>query len=253
MATTLPRLSLTKLDDPLVAARADLARQAATILGYNHLADRTITKAPDSLAAALIAADISPLSTTHVEAYKASKEHKSLLRPSTWKTLALIISWVAISATTIYCFHANKTSWLCGPLCAVTAIFGIIMLVGFMSDGSEAFFPTVPRTATFWRRIPISQYNVAIPEHILSKAIALKAVCPSVEFHIDHLMRGPDPTDRERIDLERRLRDPFLVATLGGTKQQRGRDRWGDPKYVTIPKEIFYIDVWDEREYESTL
>lgn len=71
-----------------------------------------------------------------------------------------------------------------------------------------------------WRKVPLAQYKGTVPEFALSRAIEIKERLPKAEFFVEELV------------IEKRY-DPFLVVV-------RGRER-------------FYIDVWDERDFEATL
>jgi hypothetical protein len=68
-----------------------------------------------------------------------------------------------------------------------------------------------------WRKVPLAKYQGSVPEFALSRAIEIKERLPKVEFHVEELV------------VDKRY-DPFLIATCG--------------------RERFYIDVWDEREFE---
>lgn len=69
-----------------------------------------------------------------------------------------------------------------------------------------------------WRRAKLSKFRGEVPEFALSKAIEIKERLPKVRFYVD------------AIKVDKRY-DPFLVAVCG--------------------RERFYIDVWDEPEFES--
>ena len=69
-----------------------------------------------------------------------------------------------------------------------------------------------------WRRSKLSNYQGQIPEFALSKAIEIKERLPQARFYVEEL------TVNKRYD-------PFLIAACG--------------------RERFYIDVWDEPEFET--
>lgn len=62
-----------------------------------------------------------------------------------------------------------------------------------------------------WQRFPISQYKGLIPQHVLSRAVAIARAQPYAELWVEALGG-----------------DPFLVVTRG--------------------EEEFYVDVWDEAQ-----
>jgi hypothetical protein len=69
-----------------------------------------------------------------------------------------------------------------------------------------------------WRRFPMRDYDGPVPEFARSRAFELETYLPGVTFEIEEL----------RAD---KRYDPFLIAIYGN--------------------ERFYIDVWEEREFES--
>ena len=69
-----------------------------------------------------------------------------------------------------------------------------------------------------WAVIAINQYDGKVPEFALSHALEIKERIPTAEFEVEEL----------RVD---KRYDPFLVVCCG--------------------KERFYIDVWEEHEFES--
>jgi hypothetical protein len=68
-----------------------------------------------------------------------------------------------------------------------------------------------------WRRIPLRDYDGPVPEFARSRALELETCLPDVMFEIEEL----------RAD---KRYDPFLIAIYGN--------------------ERFYIDVWEEWEFE---
>lgn len=71
--------------------------------------------------------------------------------------------------------------------------------------------------AAKWRSTPLRKYKGEVPEFALSHALEIKERVPGVEFEVEVLS----------VDIY----DPFLIACCG--------------------KERFYIDVWDERDFEK--
>ncbi|MFB3917305.1 MAG: hypothetical protein ACE14M_11285 [Terriglobales bacterium] len=69
-----------------------------------------------------------------------------------------------------------------------------------------------------WRTVPLSRYEGEIPEYVLSRAIEIKEKIPQAEFYVDYL------------SVEKRY-DPFLIVACG--------------------RERFYVDVWDEPDFEN--
>ncbi len=68
-----------------------------------------------------------------------------------------------------------------------------------------------------WHLVPLRKYKGGVPEFAISKAVEIKERLPKAEFYVDELRAV-------------KRYDPFLVVTCG--------------------RERFYIDVWDERDFE---
>lgn len=69
-----------------------------------------------------------------------------------------------------------------------------------------------------WQIVPLKGYNLPIPEYVLAKALDIKEALPTAEFLVDELVVGE------------KYVDPFLIVKDG--------------------IEHYYIEVWDEPEFE---
>jgi hypothetical protein len=69
-----------------------------------------------------------------------------------------------------------------------------------------------------WRTVPLQRFEGEVPAFALSRALEIKERMPGAEFEVEELR------------VEKRY-DPFLVARCG--------------------RERFYIDVWEEEEFET--
>jgi hypothetical protein len=69
-----------------------------------------------------------------------------------------------------------------------------------------------------WRCTKLAKYRGAIPEFALSRAVEIKERLPKARFYV------------EELTVDKRY-DPFLIVACG--------------------RERFYIDVWDEPEFET--
>jgi hypothetical protein len=69
-----------------------------------------------------------------------------------------------------------------------------------------------------WRAVPLQRFEGEVPAFALSRALEIKERMPNAEFEVEELR------------VEKRY-DPFLVARCG--------------------RERFYIDVWEEEEFET--
>jgi hypothetical protein len=68
-----------------------------------------------------------------------------------------------------------------------------------------------------WHLVPLRKFKGEVPEFALSKALEIKERLPKAEFYVDELRAV-------------KRYDPFLVVACG--------------------RERFYIDVWDEHDFE---
>lgn len=82
---------------------------------------------------------------------------------------------------------------------------------------------TYHRTVVSWKEIPLDKYKKAVPTFVLNKAVQIAEEMPTAEFAIEEMV-----TTRHRIQLNP---DPFLIVS------------YGDEKY--------YIEVWDEPDFEA--
>jgi len=78
-----------------------------------------------------------------------------------------------------------------------------------------------------WRKTQLDHYKGNVPEFVLSRALEIKREAPETSFEVMSLVqettnKAPEP-----------LPDPFLIARHGN--------------------ETYFIDVWDEKEYEKEL
>jgi hypothetical protein len=105
--------------------------------------------------------------------------------------------------------------------CIVTAVLFVIAMINACDSGMRG-----NRITRRWAMEPLASYAGNIPEFALAKAVAIKTECPTVSLFVERLHE-----DQEQI--VRPTRDPFLVASLGD--------------------ESYYIDVWDEKEYERSI
>jgi hypothetical protein len=90
-----------------------------------------------------------------------------------------------------------------------------------------------------WREVGLVGYTGFIPETALSMAVQIKKECAAAEFAVEELgevlIKHETGSERRRREAEERrewLRrhDPFLIVKLGSEK--------------------FYLDVWDEDNFE---
>lgn len=82
-----------------------------------------------------------------------------------------------------------------------------------------------------WGLSKISEYREPVPQFVLNKAIQIKEAVPQCDIFIEYLNESPDP---------------FLVAQI---RKEKIYD-WGKCHEVV---ESYYVEVWDEPKFESTL
>ncbi len=73
-----------------------------------------------------------------------------------------------------------------------------------------------------WRSTDLRGYTRPVPDFILSKAVQIKEAMPEAHFEVE-----------EMVAQKRRIIDPFLTVEYEGEK--------------------YWIEVWDEPEYENSL
>jgi hypothetical protein len=214
-------------------SRVNLAREAESKLGYKVLA-RAIA-CPGTLLFKLRELGIEPLQTAAVKKYKTSKEHTGMWSGTKWT----ILFWTLVPCMlTLFVYgmvvnggpHAPDAFW---PWYRYASnILSAIAALGFAITGSvslDVMMGEGTRKIIRWHSFTLSNYTGNVPEFVLSKAVEIKSALPNCQFEIQQL--GTTVNEHHRtVSL---LRDPFLVASLDN--------------------ESYYIDVWDEKEYEASI
>lgn len=230
-ATAIPRIKFTK-DVTLLDSRQKLAVDAKEKLGYGVLAKAIAI--PGALLYNLNKLGINPLDARAVKKYQASKEKKGMWSGTKQFIISLSISTVAIAAFVAGMVggwpYSRDIVWT-PPHYAINTVNLIVALV----FGVRAFAMVVNerighgnRKLIYWQTAAITNYPGIIPEFVLSKALEIKEALPKTEFTIEYLSRSD-----EHNPYVERLPDPFLIAHLDN--------------------ERYYIEVWDEKEYENKL
>lgn len=207
-----------------------LGEQASSVLGYGKL----LKAAGGSLRAILCELDIHPLVTSKVEAYKRSKERTGIWSGHKWALFHFAVCFVfaAILGWSVSASHnlPDFTFW-----CVVGYVVNVLAVIGIICFQIAGWIYTFDHNLSGWRdlrrwsKYSMQNYPGAIPDFVLSKALQIRKVMPTAEFYIDQL-----ETKREQTVVYRDP-DPFLIVTTrnGG--------------------ESYYIEVWDEKEYELTM
>jgi hypothetical protein len=235
---TLPRMKLTDTADPVQATREDLAREAMKVLGYRKMAQ--VLTVPDALGYTLRRLEIRPLVESSVREYMKKRE-----RTGSWScrrtgaiSLALAILTAPVSGRLFFITPDNFT--LLSALTFIGAMaFGlaaiVFTIVGFGEACRTSSSDRGTRLVRCWERVRIREYSGSIPEFALRKAVQIQTELPQARLFVEQLTvrEEEDRQGRENAVRIRALRDPFL--------------------YAELENESYYIDVWDEKEYERML
>lgn len=209
-----------KFDKFYQDCRIELAKSAAVKLGYNRLAQAIAV--PGALLFALRELEINPLSQTAVKDYKDSKRKHGM-----WSGTKAILRWIGVmifgAMMATWGFAQNFTHVHC-TMAVAGAILGLVGLFGASIYALDDDWEHGERWETDWRQVSLAGFSHPVPEHVLEKAVQIKDKCPEATFVVDQLVTTIG--HREKPD-----RDPFLV--------------------VKMDSEMYYIDVWDEKEYEQ--
>lgn len=242
-ALEIPRVSFVEAES-LTSTHVELAEKANRLLGYSKLAKSTMSSG--SLLGALKSLSIEPLLLSKVEEYKRSKAKNGM-----WSGHKESFVWLAIFAASLYTSleQASVGDFPHGDI-HVGAFFTFLALsIVFLWRGLFMLFywdARGQRTTRSWKRKSIQEYQTTgtIPDHVLYKAIQIKEHMPEAQFEIEQLV-----LDREKTIIPDP--DPFLVVNLYG--QQTVSDRYGDSYTNPVVVESYYIEVWDERDFEKTV
>lgn len=110
-----------------------------------------------------------------------------------------------------------------GSISDIPLIVGLIMLAG----GFVSLLPQGPTTVR-WNTTSIRDYlfwDNSIPDFVLASAIRAKKACPAGNIEVEYLTE---------------TKDPFLRITVQTGQRADGY-------------ETFYLEVWDEKDFERTL
>lgn len=194
------------------AGDPDLPNRAATLLGYEALQSREQAIA---LRQGLIELKLMPFTSGSVEQYKEAVSQQTNANVST-----LIDVWQFI-LNRVYGWAINLSAgpaafgWIFAwQISAVAAVVWLLSYVGKMHlNGVEV------RLFGRWRVKPLKGYETAVPQFVLTQAIAIAARCPGAQFFVDEFVRNGE------------VLDPFLIVRAG--------------------QEEHYIAVWDEPKFEA--
>lgn len=194
------------------AGDPDLPKRAATLLGYETLQAKEQAIA---LRQVLIELKVMPFTAKSVKKYKETVRQKTNMSVSALKHqflfgLNCLYHYgflLAVGPTVlgwIYAWQVSAVAFATGLLC---------FLGGQHLDGVEvSLFGK-------WRVNPLKGYPTAMPQFVLTQAIAIEERCPGTLFLVDEFVQG------------NKVLDPFLVVRAG--------------------EEEHYIAVWDEPSFEA--
>lgn len=231
MTETLRRMKFTEADEALSDSRSQLALDAQKNLGYSKLAQAI--SAPDALLFGLRKLGIEPLVTSSVHAYMNKKVgHPSMRSGRKTGLIGIIVcALFALLACPTFVMMANSgdnrvTTWMnilgvtgCTLAGIAVLVFGGISITMIIENEGT-------RTTRSWKSVPLDGYEGNVPEFVIYRALRIKEAMPNAELSIMQLQY-------ERDTFTRPDPDPFLA--------------------VYLKHERYFVDVWDEKEYESKL
>jgi hypothetical protein len=219
------RVPLSHVDDVEAQLRGEVLTKANNLFGYK--ADSFGAAGP--LAKLLTELGITPLKTEQVREYMASKE-KEVEKSY---NLRVVMGWfgLVVGCWTALLGHwgANASIWFVGPATLVTLIGSI----SIPTMASEDVFGKV-RYKRYWhkyglsdaQRSQVTKYSRYIPVHVLDTAVRIAEKNKNADFFINELT-----ITSERI--AKPQPDPFMEVVLGA--------------------EHYFLEVWDEREFEAKM
>lgn len=235
------KVPLTQEDiDVEAELRGDILSRAHKEFGYKgHAFD-----ARGPLAKALAACGIAPLDTAQVVEYKTSKEYHHRTHKRVFVGLAMYL-WPSLLSVLVMAVMLRlklgedvTAGWFTG--CVLFAAAGTLISSGvWYIEGKPVVkdYDIIRRWTTFslggvdetfYNRNGQLRGNYCyqgyIPIHVLNLALQVREACPKAVLLIDELTQT-------RMEVPRPLPDPFLRVELGS--------------------ELYYIAVWDEREFEA--
>lgn len=214
MATSIARVPVVETED--LRNSTQLFEKSSQLLGYKaeHVS------VYGQLSKVLAQLGIQPLNRGQVEAYKASKEYKSMRSDTKfliWATsiLCLLVTAAGYGIFTYLLGFGDRIVSSVLTLVVGAAVYGVIRIAYHEMDSRHVIRE--------WRVRSLTDYAHRVPEFALSKAVEIKQALPGANFSVEELVS----TNHHEI---KRLPDPFLIVSHG--------------------KEAYYIDVWDETEFE---
>jgi hypothetical protein len=248
MATpTLARIPLSELGS--ADSRALLLVKAKALLTKQPLPDARV------LRDALLQLAIEPLDSKKVDAYKRSKRcaTRRLTLGSYTYIAAAIVSTFMVVFSAIKWYQSPSTGPNDPPTMSTIwwAVGAIIALMasGYLLANYTDYRKYITVKAD-WQRFGlhnvVKQYGSkemeveSLPDFALERFLLVAQACPTASFHVDALFIDTNVESsefekrREAARVQRMMHpDPFLVATLGS--------------------EEFYLDVWEEPQFERTI
>lgn len=225
---SLSMLQLMRAPNGLSTENLRLATEAKSQLGYKRLLNH-ITPAP--FLQKLIDLEILPFKTSSVYKYMASKEGQSWAKETVsglWCLLGCAFSTVCAVLFIVYLNRPNvHFSDIAFTFCVISVVCLFLAAVTFVSYAGIWFSSdTLTRRRTYWNHTRIEHYLGAIPLHVLNKALQIRGVAPTCDMFIHQL---ESRLEEEIIP----QKDPFLEVKLGD--------------------ESYFVEVWDEKDYEEGL
>lgn len=219
-APTLPRMVLA--DKALDAESLAVANKATEVLSYTVFG---------SLLTTLFQLDIRPLDKAAVEQYKLTKVKVGMWRLTKVAILMAVLAVTLSLLTAWYWSAIIKWKIPMSPLTVLIRVFGVggifIMVCTMFTALAERKGSDDYRKCKTWSEARLEDYQGQVPLFVLSKALAIKEAYPNARFTVEQLAE----TTEQGVTI--RDPDPFLI--------------------VKTYQESYYVDVWDERQFENKL
>lgn len=191
------------------------AQETLTQEAVTHL---NYTNPTARLLRALAELDIVPYRLDHVERYKR-KHGKTSMYSYTKVAWWLLASTVVFTSTFMFSLTTKQPflhHW--GWMLIIPSGVSFVGMLLFAAEPSRG-----TRTVQQWKRCLLSSYPGYVPDHVLQKAVEIQKKVPDARIGVDYL------TVNQEYDY-----DPFLYVRMNN-----------EPR--------FYVEVWDERDFERKL
>ena len=196
--------------------KGEIASKVSKLLGYNMLG---FTRNVKELGMALKELGIQPFDPSSVNKYKQTMlktKHRTKVK---WQRLGVgALALAVFLPLAWYRLALRPSSWF-ESLVWLLAVASMVAAGVFLVHSSDF------RATNAWERTTLSSYSGNVPEFALMRAVEIKERVPAAYFNVEYLTHTESYIPFTV--------DPFLIVILGN--------------------ESYYIDVWDEPQFERKL